>query len=73
MILDFITTGFQQINEVLTDLYGSGSIFDGVAWEVLWSWMGLPEDLYTHLWYVFALFTILVVIGLLKKLTIIFG
>lgn len=73
MILDFITTGFQQIGEALTDLYGSGSLFDGMSWEVLWSWMGLPSDLYTHIWYLFALFAIFVVIGFIKKLIVIFG
>lgn len=73
MILEFITQGFQQIGEALTDLYGSGSLFDGMAWEVLWSWMGLPEDLYTHIWSLFALFAIFVVIGFVKKLVVIFG
>lgn len=72
-ISNFIASGFEQLSEVFTDLYGQSHLFDGLSWETLWSWMGLPDDLYTHILLLFSLFAVFVVVGFVRKLIIIFG
>lgn len=73
MLDGLINIGIDAISQLLSNIWEQASFFTGIRWVDLYGWLQLPNDIAAAIGALFGLFAVFALVGLVKKLVVIFG
>lgn len=68
-----VDAGVEFVQRIISNLQEQISIFTGVRWVDLYGWMQLPQDIAAVVGTLFTVFSVFCLVGLVRKLIVIFG